>query len=83
MKRLYVRPEGRGSGAGRRLCEVLISRAEEIGYRSIRLDTLATMKAARALYRSLGFVEIEAYRHNPEAGVGFFELPLPTDSGTR
>jgi ribosomal protein S18 acetylase RimI-like enzyme len=80
MKRLYVRPAGRGAGIGRELCRALISRAREIGYRSIRLDTLATMEAARSLYRSLGFVEIEAYTHNPDPGVGFFELALAVES---
>jgi ribosomal protein S18 acetylase RimI-like enzyme len=34
------------------------------------------MTAAQDLYRSLGFVEIEPYRHNPVAGVTFMELRL-------
>jgi len=76
MKRLYVRPAARGSGAGRLLVEELISRARELGHGVMRLDTLPMMEAARALYLSLGFRPIERYNDNPIEGVLFFELRL-------
>jgi putative acetyltransferase len=76
MKRLYVRPEARGSGAGRALVEAVIVRARELGYRVMRLDTLPTMDSARSLYLSLGFTSIERYNDNPIEGVLFFELRL-------
>ena len=76
MKRLYVRPSGRGSGAGRALVEASIARARELGYATMRLDTLPTMDAARSLYLSVGFRPIERYNDNPIEGVLFFELRL-------
>jgi len=77
MKRLYLRPTFRGKRIGRILTETVIREARTIGYRRMRLDTVEpVMKDAVALYRSLGFKQIEAYRLNPVAGAMYMELEL-------
>src|SRR5258705_380019 len=77
MKRLYVRPAFRGTGLGRTLAETVIQAAREIGYHRMRLDTLpGKMDRALAIYRTLGFKEIEPYYSNPVEGALFMQLEL-------
>ena len=76
MKRLYLKPEFRGLDLGRRLAEGIVEEGRRLGYRAIRLDTLQTMAAARALYARMGFVEVPAYYRNPIAGAVYMEMPL-------
>ena len=38
--------------------------ARTLGYKTLRLESLKVLAAAHALYRSVGFVEIEPYSEN-------------------
>ena len=81
IKRMYVLPDQRGSGLGRKLLSQLIDEAREIGYEKVLLDSAVYMKAAHALYRSMGFTYVEYY---PEGETDealkeylvYMELPL-------
>ena len=65
MKRMFVGPEGRGLGLGRRLAENIVRVAQERHYKAMRLDTGRNHDEALRLYRSLGFREIEPYYEAP------------------
>lgn len=76
MKRLYVRDQFRSRKIGRLLSEKVILEAQFIGYQAILLDTLSAMEEARALYQSLGFVEIAPYYESPLKDTHFLSLSL-------
>jgi putative acetyltransferase len=66
MKRLWVRPAFQGKQIGRQLAEGVKEFARERGYTAMYLDTMpATMGAAYALYRAMGFAPVERYNENP------------------
>lgn len=61
MKRLFVDPGQRGTGAGRALCETLLTSAKTIGYETMVLDTGPLHHEAKALYAKFGFSPCGAY----------------------
>jgi ribosomal protein S18 acetylase RimI-like enzyme len=87
IKRLYVRPAGRGLGIGKALVAAIMAAAERIGYAELKLDTLPHLTAAIALYRTAGFASIPPYGSFPYPGLvclgrklrGFDRLPDDTD----
>ena len=76
LKRMYIRPAFRGRGLGRMMARRIIADARAAGYKEMLLDTLPFLTAAQALYRSLGFCEIERYNDSPMAGASYLCLDL-------
>lgn len=76
MKRLFVREEFRGRRIGRMLTETILMDAREIGFQTMRLDTLERMESARTLYSKLGFRVIPAYYGNPLEEAVYMEVKL-------
>ncbi len=60
LRKMYLLPECRGLGIGRRMLKMCLTRARELGYRTCYLETLAQMDRARDLYERFGFLPLEA-----------------------
>lgn len=67
LKRMWVAPEARGLGVGRRLLEELERHARQEGAPALRLQTNRTLREAIALYRSSGYNEVAAFSDEPYA----------------
>lgn len=76
MKRLYLVPAARGLGLADALCERAEQDARLRGYRLIRLDTLARLGPAIALYERRGYRTCAPYNDNPLSDVRYYEKPL-------
>ena len=76
MKRLFLRPEGRGRHIGEMLVREIVRKAENAGYRYMVLDTVEPLRAAVGLYKKLGFKECEAYYRNPMEDVIYMRKTL-------
>ncbi len=75
-KRLYVRPDFRGKGLGKKLLSRVIASARSIGYRTIYGDTLPTLREAVNLYEQFAFERVEAYSPDPTPGAIYLRLAL-------
>lgn len=75
IKRLWISPDARGLGAGRRILAALEDVARQVGMTRVCLDTNGTLVEAQALYLAQGYAEVAAYNDNPYAD-HWFEKPL-------
>jgi ribosomal protein S18 acetylase RimI-like enzyme len=75
LKRMWVVNSARGLGVGRRILTELETQATAHGAPAIRLETNRTLVEAISLYRSAGYVEVEAFNDEPYAD-HWFEKPL-------
>lgn len=76
MKRMYVLEQHHGAGIGKALTQAFLTHAKNLGYRSVRLDSIRELETALKLYRDFGFHEIEPYRFNPHPDAVFMEYAI-------
>jgi len=68
LRKMYMLPEARGKGLGRSIVALCLDEARRAGYRTCYLETMSSMKEARRLYETIGFVSTE----KPLGGTGHF-----------
>ncbi|MDR7385168.1 GNAT family N-acetyltransferase [Promicromonospora iranensis] len=61
LKRVFLRPEFRGTGGAAVLVQAAEEQARRLGATRMVLETRSDFVAARALYQRLGYSEIEPY----------------------
>lgn len=59
LRKLFLLPQSRGLGLGKRLTQQCLAFAKEVGYSKCYLDTLASMTSAIALYENEGFEHLD------------------------
>ena len=64
---MWVSPEARGLGLGRRLLGEMEWQARAAGVTVLRLETNGSLTEAIALYRSSGYQEVPAFNDEPYA----------------
>jgi carbonic anhydrase len=81
IKRLYLRPECRGTGLGHALFAAALDAAIELGYQYVLVSTIPShMATANAMYDRLGFVETEIFEDHThaETDIRYLRLDLAT-----
>jgi GNAT superfamily N-acetyltransferase len=75
LKRMWIAPEARGLGLGKRLLGELEEKARSLGYAMAKLETNQALDEAQRLYRSCGYIEVEPFNDELYAH-HWFEKPL-------
>ncbi|MEL6864770.1 MAG: bifunctional helix-turn-helix transcriptional regulator/GNAT family N-acetyltransferase [Bacteroidota bacterium] len=60
LKKMYFYPKARGFGLGKKLLQLCLEQAKNLGYRECYLETIARMNRANQLYQSMGFVALDS-----------------------
>ncbi|HEX8941232.1 MAG TPA: bifunctional helix-turn-helix transcriptional regulator/GNAT family N-acetyltransferase [Candidatus Limnocylindrales bacterium] len=83
LKRMWVSPDARGIGVGRRILAELERLARAEGVEVLRLETNKSLVEAIALYRSSGFREVPAFNSEPYAHHWFEKRLVPSPDDAR
>ncbi|MEX2143746.1 MAG: GNAT family N-acetyltransferase [Anaerolineales bacterium] len=72
IKRMYVCPQFRGRGLGKRILDQLTTQARAHGVPALRLETGSMMLDAIALYENQGFLRIPPFGEYKDDPLSFF-----------
>ncbi len=64
LRKMYFDKRLRGQGAGKKLIDLCIEKAKEIGFHTMYLETIPEMKIAQNLYKSRGFDYLDSAKGN-------------------
>jgi putative acetyltransferase len=69
---MYLLPEARGIGLGKKLIDKCLAFAKEAGYKNVYLETMPELKNALKVYEKMGF----RYLNKPMGNSGHFGCEL-------
>jgi putative acetyltransferase len=72
LKRMYVTPEWRGRGIGRRILEALEMNARAAGLTMLRLETGVSQPEALRLYEQAGYTRCQRFGKYPDDPLSVF-----------
>ncbi len=72
LVKMYLLPEARGIGLGKKLIDKCLAFAKEIGYKNVYLETMPELKNALKVYEKMGF----RYLNKPMGNSGHFGCQL-------
>lgn len=79
LQRMFLSPDARGKGIGKKLMDICLADARKFGYKAIYIETLGNMKEAMHLYEKSGFQYIANRMGNTgHVGCGVFMLKTLT-----
>ena len=81
IKRMWIAPEARGLGLGRRLLSTLEDCARDAGADTARIETNSDLTEALALYTSAGWERVDAFNDEPYADRWLQKTLTPPDAG--
>ena len=72
LRKMYLAPQARGRGLGKRLLAHALTRAAALGCRRIELETASVLREAINLYRAAGFRELTPKHLSPRCDRAYF-----------
>jgi len=72
IRKMYLAANVRGQGLGRRLLSHALSKAKELGYSRVELETASVLKEAIALYERYGFRRFDRNHLSSRCDSGYY-----------